>query len=89
MEWQEIVFKLLDDEMIQSCSSDGLYDAIHVLNGLFGMSEIMSSSPRFNNKFILEAINLSIKTRNKYCSLNNTDELPYIKLVGDEFIWNK
>ncbi|WP_405286391.1 hypothetical protein [Methanobrevibacter sp.] len=89
MDWQDIVFELLDDEMIKSCGCDGLWDANRVLNGLFGMSEIMFSSPRFNNDFILEAINAAIKARNRYCSLNGAEELSSVKLVEDEFIWNK
>lgn len=89
MNWQDIVFELLDDEMIQSCGCDGLLDAYRVLNGLFGMSEIMISYERFDNDFILAAINASIQARNRYCSLNGAEELPSVKLVEDEFIWDK
>ena len=86
MDWQDIVFKLLDDEMINSCGCDGLLDANRVLNGLFGMSEIMFSSDKFNDEFILEAINSSIQARNRYCSLNGDEELPSVRLVEDEFL---
>lgn len=89
MDWQDIVFKLLDDEMINSCGCDGLLDANRVLNGLFGMSEIMHSSDKFDDEFILEAINASIGVRNRYCVLNGAEELPSVKLVEDEFIWDK
>ena len=89
MDWFEIVFELLDDEMIQSCGCDGLWDAYRVLNGLFGMSEIMFSSNRFNDDFILEAINASIKARNRYCSLNGAKELEYVSLKDGEFIWKE
>lgn len=89
MDWQDIVFKLLDDEMINSCGCDGLFDANRVLNGLFGMSEIMFSSDKFNDEFILEAINASIKARNRYCVLNGAEELSSVKLVEGEFIWDK
>ena len=88
MNWQDIVFELLDDTMIQSCGCDGLLDAYRVLNGLFGMSEIMISYERFDNDFILEAINSSIKARNRYCFMNGAEELPPVKLVEDEFIWD-
>ena len=88
MDWRDIVFELLDDEMIQSCGCDGLLDAYRVLNGLFGMSELMISYERFDNDFILEAINSSIKARNRYCSLNGAEELPSVRLVEDEFIWD-
>lgn len=89
MDWQDIVFELLDDTMIQSCGCDGLLDAYRVLNGLFGMSELMISYERFDNDFILEAINSSIQARNRYCSLNGAEELPSVMLVGDEFVWDE
>lgn len=89
MEWRDIVFELLNDEMINSCGCDGLWDAYKVLNGLLGMSEIMFTSNRFNDDFILEAINASITARNRYCSLNGAKELNYVSLKDGEFIWNK
>ena len=79
MDWQDIVFQLLDDPMIKSCGCDGLLDANRVLTGLLGMSEIMHSSEYFNNAFILEALNASINARNRYCSLNGAAELPLVK----------
>ena len=88
MDWQDIVFKLLDDEMINSCGCDGLLDANRVLNGLFGMSEIMFSSDKFDDEFILEAINASIRARNRYCVLNGADELKYVRCVDGEFFWD-
>lgn len=87
MDWQDIVFQLLDDPMIDSCGCDGLLDANHVLKGLRGMSEIMHSSEYFNNAFILEALNAAIKSRNRYCSLNGAAELPLVKLENNNFIW--
>lgn len=87
MDWQDIVFQLLDDPMIDSCGCDGLLDANHVLKGLRGMSEIMHSSEYFNNAFILEALNAAIKARNRYCSLNGAAELPLVKLENNNFIW--
>lgn len=88
MKWYDIVFELLDDPMISSCGCDGLMDANNVLNGLLGMSEIMFDNPLFNNEFILEAINSSIKARNRYCSLNGA-KLEYVKLENDEFMWRE
>lgn len=89
MEWHEIVFELLDDEMIQSCGCDGLLDAYNTLKGLLGMSELLYSSARFNNEFILEAINASIQARNRYCSLNGAEKLPSVKLEKGEFNWEE
>ena len=48
----------------------------------------MFSSNRFNDDFILEAINASIKTRNRYCSLSGEKELNYVSLKDGEFIWD-
>lgn len=87
MEWYDIVYELLDDEMIKSCGCDGLMDANNVLNGLIGMSEIMYNSEKFNDEFILEAINSSIRARNRYCSLNGTKKLEYVKIKDNEFKW--
>lgn len=87
MDWQDIVFKLLDDPMIKSCGCDGLLDAYNVLNGLIGMSEIMHSSEYFNNAFILEALNAAIKARNRYCSLNGAEELKPVKMKNNNFTW--
>ena len=88
MEWYDIVFELLGDEMIKCCGCDGLWDGYRTLNGLLGMSEIMFSSNRFNDDFILEAINASIKARNRYCSLSGEKELNYVSLKDGEFIWD-
>ena len=87
MEWYKIVFELLDDKMIQSCGCGGLWDSYRTLNGSLGMSEIMFSSNRFNDYFILEAINPSIKALNRYCSLNGAKELNYVSIKDDEFVW--
>lgn len=87
MDWQDIVFQLLDDPMIKSCGCDGLLDANRVLTGLLGMSEIMHSSEYFNNAFILEALNASINARNRYCSLNGAEKLPLVKWEDYNFIW--
>ena len=87
MEWYNIVFELLDDEMIKCCGCDGLWDGYRTLNGLLGMYEIMFSSNCFNDDFILEAINASIKARNRYCSLSGEKELNYVSLKDGEFIW--
>ena len=87
MDWQDIVFQLLDDPMIKSCGCDGLLDANRVLTGLLGMSEIMHSSEYFNNAFILEALNASINARNRYCSLNGAAELPLVKWENYNFVW--
>ncbi|WP_405309895.1 hypothetical protein [Methanobrevibacter sp.] len=83
MNWHEIVFELLNDEMINSCGCGGLYDAYRALNGLFGMSEIMDIS----DEFILDAINASIKARNRYCSLNGEKTLNYVSIKDGEFVW--
>ena len=87
MDWQDIVFKLLEDPMIQSCGCDGLLDAYNVLKGLRGMSEIMYSSKYFNNDFILEALNAAIQVRNRYCWMNGAEKLKPVKLEGNNFIW--
>ena len=87
MNWQDIVFELLDDEMIQSCGCDGLHDGYNLLKGLFAMSELMYNSDKFNDEFILEAINSSIKARNRYCSLNGAKKLEYVKIEDGEFVW--
>lgn len=87
MEWYEIVFQLLDDPMIQSCGCDGLLDAHNTLNGLFGMSELMHDYNRFDDNFILEAINRSIDARNRYCSLNGEEKLPKVEIKDGEFVW--
>ena len=83
MNWHEIVFELLNDEMINSCGCDGLWDAYRVLNGLFGMCEIMDIS----DEFILEAINASIKARNRYCFLSGEKALNYVSIKDGEFVW--
>ena len=93
MDWYEIVYTLLDDEMIKSCGyaeyGDGLYDSNRALEGLIGMSEIMCNSEKFNDEFILEVINSSIKARNRYCSFSkNNVELPYVEYIDYEFVWN-
>ena len=85
--WSDIVFKLLDDPMIKSCGCDGLMDANNVLKGLLGMSELLHSSKYFTKDFILEAINESIKARNRYCWMNGAAELPLVKLENNNFIW--
>ena len=85
MEYYEIVFDLLDDPMIQSCGCDGLLDAYNTLKGLLGMSELMHNSDKFDDEFILEAINLSIDARNRYTSLNGVEKLPKVILNNGEF----
>ena len=85
MEYYEIVFELLDDPMIQSCGCDGLLDAYNTLRGLLGMSELMHGSDRFNDEFILEAINLSINARNRYCWMNGAEKLPHVVIKNGEF----
>ena len=85
MEYYEIIFDLLDDPMIQSCGCDGLLDANNTLKGLLGMSELMHNSDKFDNDFILEAINLSIDARNNYTSLNGAEKLPKVILNNGEF----
>ena len=82
--WSDIVFELLEDKYINSCMCDGLRDAYNVLNGLIGMSEIMN----ITDEFILEAINASIKARNRYCSIYNMEEIGYVNLVDGEFVWD-
>ena len=82
--WYEIVFELLDDPMIQSCCCDGLLDAYKVLNGLFGMSEIMNDV--IDDDFILLAINRAIKARNRYCCLYDVKPLPLVEFVEVEDI---
>lgn len=89
MQWYDIVFELLEDEMISSCGCDGLWDAYRTLNGLLGMCEIMFSSNCFDDNFILEAINASIKARNRYCSLNGAKELNYVSIKDGEFVWGQ
>lgn len=83
MEWYDIVFELLNDEMIKSCGCDGLWDSYRTLNGLLGMVEIMDIS----DEFILEGINASIRARNRYCCLNGAKKLGYVSLENGEFIW--
>ena len=85
MEWYEIVFELLDDPMIRSCGCDGLLDAHNTLRGLLGMSELMHNSERFDDEFILEAINCSIDARNRYCSLNGAERLPKVVIANGGF----
>ena len=85
MEYWEIIFDLLDDPMIQSCGCDGLLDAHNTLKGLLGMSELMHNSDKFDNDFILEAINLSIDARNSYTSLNGAEKLPKVIINNGEF----
>lgn len=81
MEWYEIVFELLDDDMIKSCGCDGLLDAYNSLNGLLGMCEII----RLTDEFILKVINASIDARNRYCSLNGAEKLPYVTIKNGEY----
>lgn len=83
MEWCEIVFNLLGDPMIECCGMDGLWDANRTLRGLLGMCQIMNLS----DEFICEAINASINARNNYCSFNGWDELPYVCIKNEEFVW--
>lgn len=87
MDWFDIVFELLDDPMIECCGCDGLWDANRTLNGLLGMSELMHSSDKFNDEFILEAINKSIDARNVYTWMNGWKNLPHITLKNGEFFW--
>ena len=87
MEYYEIIFDLLDDPMIQSCGCDGLMDAYNTLRGLLGMAELIRNSDRFNDEFILEAINSSIDARNRYCSLNGAEKLNHVKVDNGEFEW--
>ena len=89
MEWYEITFNLLEDPMIQSCGCDGLLDAYNTLRGLSGMSELMHNSDKFNDEFILEAINLSIDARNRYTWMNGADKIPHVKLKNGEFEWEE
>jgi len=83
MKWPEIVFDLIEDPMIESCSMGGLWDANRTLQGLLGMREIMDLS----DDFICEAINASINARNNYCSFSGQDELPYVIIEDGEFLW--
>ena len=85
MEYWEIVFELLDDPMIQSCGCDGLLDAYNTLKGLLGMSELMHSSDKFNDEFILEAMNCSIDARNRYTSLNGAEKIPNVIMKDGGF----
>ena len=48
----------------------------------------MYNSDKFNEEFILEAINNSIKARNRYCSLNGAKKLEYVKIEDGEFVWD-
>ena len=85
MESWEIIFQLLEDPMIDSCGCDGLMDAHNTLRGLVGMSELMHSSEKFNDEFILEAINCSIDARNRYCWMNGAERLPNVVLKNGGF----
>ena len=78
MESWEIIFQLLEDPMINSCGCDGLLDAYDTLRGLVGMTELMHSSDRFNDEFILEAINCSIDARNRYCCFSGAEKIPNV-----------
>lgn len=89
MDWQDIVFKLLEDPMIKSCGCDGLIDANRTLNGLLGMSEIMQNNEYFHNAFILQALNASINARNRYCSLNGAEKLNLVQWIDYDFVWEE
>lgn len=88
MEYWEIIFELLDDPMIQSCGCDGLLDAYNTLKGLIGMSELLHNSDKFNDEFILEAINASINARNNYTSLNGWAKIPNVIIRDGEYEYN-
>lgn len=81
MEWYEIVFELLDDDMIKSCGCDGLLDAYNSLKGLLGMCELIE----LTDEFILKVINASIDARNRYCSLNGAEKLPHVIIKNGEY----
>lgn len=81
--------ELLDDPMIQSCGCDGLLDAHNTLKGLLGMSELMHSSDKFDDEFILEAINCSIDARNRYTVFNGAEKIPKVIIRNGEFEYKR
>ena len=83
MGWLNICYELIDDPMIKSCGCDGLIDAFYALKGLYHMFEL---NVDLDDEFILEVINASIDSRNRYCSLNGAEELPHVTIVEGEFI---
>lgn len=84
MNWQDIVYELLEDEMIKSCGCDGLLDAYYSLKGLYHMWEL---GVDLKDEFILNVINRAIDGRNRYCGLNGAKKLEYVKFEDGEFVF--
>lgn len=85
MKWLDIVDKLLEDPMIQSCGCDGLCDAYYSLNGLYHMAELFVN---LTDEFVCEVINKAIDGRNRYCWMNGAEKLPKVAVKDGDFFWN-
>lgn len=86
--WDDIVYELLEDPMIQSCGCDGLSDANRALSGLLDISWLMNDV--IDDDFILLTINRAIQARNRYCCLNDVEPLPLVEFVEvEDTLWGE
>ena len=81
MKWEDIVSKLLDEQIIKSCENE---DIIRVREALQGLLNIKSLNVNIPIELIIDVINVSVKKRNECSGLK---KLNYISFENGEIMW--
>lgn len=85
MNWQEIIWELQQDEVIDAYQNNDLRNAYCSLKGLLCMWEL---DVDLKDEFILDVINSVISERNVYGKIDGEYDLEYVKLEDGEFVWD-